>query len=553
LSFIDKNSKEKTPRFIAFVLALSILIAGIVFVFYVNNLTAVLDHDSISYSQCIEKNSWGEIYHAHHLLYNYFKWVVYDLLKTNGYEGRALIVNQTFNAFFGAVGVGILFFTIWYITGSLFLSFVSGIFMMISNGYWYCSTFGGVRVMGTAFLLFTFLLAIIFIYQKSLKHWQNILLVLGIAAANSIAVFCHQTNIMFAAVILVLMVFKKETFLKKTSYLLLYILFFLTIVIGLYWYVGWKVFYCTTWDRYLAWLAGYVNLGIWGEFTDQSLSLSKEGVRALYIGFVEGRVEFYGYKINNYEALNIFVNSIKVILLFFAVFSFLIFKKWKEILAAAAVWLLLYLPFFIWWEPGNLEFWLPLLPLSIILFSLPLGIIWNIAGNKIFKYILRSCLAVLSAAVVLVFANYNYYNLILPKTDPGKNFDKMAMEQLSAVREGPEDLVIIMGWDALRVNLNYYFSQDFISIYWLSTKYKTNSDGFYACISKRISDKIKEKHKVFLHKDVLRAKDFKDINAGYKALEKDSFISFFKDKFELTPVKEGKDNYFYEAKLKTAR
>lgn len=211
---------------------LAFIVSCLVFVFYTNHLTAVLDHDSISYSQAIEKNSWGDIYHAHHLLYGYFKWVVYDTLKSHGYEGRALLVNQTFNAFFGAFGVGVLFFAVWYISGSIFLAFLSALFMTSCNGYWYCSTFGGVRIMGTAFLLLTFLLA---------------------------AVFCHQTNIMLFAVVTCMMFFKKDSFLKKASYLYLYMFLLFAIVAGLYWYVGWKAILAAS----LVWLVLYVPFFIW--------------------------------------------------------------------------------------------------------------------------------------------------------------------------------------------------------------------------------------------------------------------------------------------------
>jgi hypothetical protein len=126
-------------------------------------------------------------------------------------------------------------------------------------------------------------------------------------------------------------------------------------------------------------------------------------------------------------------------------------------------------------EPGNQEFWLPLLPLSVVLFTLPLGIIWNITENKFAKYILRFSIGTLLTVVVLIFVNYN---LILPKTDPVKNPAKMAMEQLGTIVETPLDLVVIMGWDELRIDLNYYVSQDFISIYWLTSKHKYDSAGF---------------------------------------------------------------------------
>lgn len=68
-----------SAKIAAIVLAIAIFFSG--FVFFFNNLSANLDHDSIAYSLSIEKNVWSEIYHPHHLLYNYFKWVVYDELK----------------------------------------------------------------------------------------------------------------------------------------------------------------------------------------------------------------------------------------------------------------------------------------------------------------------------------------------------------------------------------------------------------------------------------------------------------------------------------------
>ena len=534
---------------LAFVLFLIITCGA--FAFYSTHLTAVLDHDSISYSLAIEKDSWTEIYHAHHLLYGYFKWVVWDVLKANGYEGRALPVNQIFNAFFGALGVGLIFLVVRYFSGSYFLGFLASVFLAFANGYWYCATFGGVRIMGTFFLLATFFAVSVFVYEKWLNFYQSVFLIIVIALLHSLAVFCHQTNLMFAAVVCTVMLFKKDTLLKKVSYFYIYLVLLLSIVAGLYWYIGWKVFYCTTWERYHTWLTAYTSYGLWGKFTDKSIPDALIGVRALFCGFIDGSIFVPGLGIRNNTALNTFINTSRILLLLFAGLSFWLFKKWKAVILGITVWILLYVPFFIWWEPANMEFWLPMLPVILILAALPLGLVWN--SYRPVRLAIRIATGLLLAYVVLVFAWYNYQNLILPKTNPENNGYISAMNNLAEVREGPEDLVVIMGWDALRINLNYYFSQDYISIYFLSTKYRKDPDGFYDYIYKRISDKIKQKHKVFIAKDVLWAKNFDDINSTYKSLEKDAFIKFFKEKYEQTPVKEGKNNYFYEAKIKTTR
>lgn len=549
---VKKEGLPNNRKFhLIFSVCLAIFIAAGAFIFYANNLVATLDHDSISYSLAIEKNSWTEIYHAHHLLYGYFKWVAWDILKSHGYEGRALLVNQIFNTFFGALGIGLIFLAVRYFSGSYFLGFLASVFLTFAHGYWYCSTFGGVRIMGTFFLLATFFAAAIFTREKRLKHYQNILLIVLIALLHSMAVFCHQTNIMFMAVVCTVMFFKKETLNKKILYFSVYLTLALLIVVGLYWYVGWQVFYCTTWERYHNWLTSYANYGLWGKFTEKSIPDSIMGVRALFCGIVDGSIKVPGLGIKNETAYYTFLNTSRVMLLLFAGLSFWLFKQWKAVIAGIGVWLLLYVPFFIWWEPGNMEFWLPMLPVFLILAALPLGFIWT--AFKPVKWVLRVVTGLLLIYVIFIYAWYNYTNLILPRSNPENSGYANAMNNLAQVREGPEDLVVIMGWDAMKININYYFNQDYISILVLASKYKSEPEKIYAVLKERIKKKSESGHKVLIHKDVIRARYFEEINSIYKTMDKNEFTKFFSDNVELTPLMKGNIFYYYDAKPKKNR
>ena len=149
--FFDQNNVRITSVFL-----LSIVVFLVVLNFNMSHLTNVFTYDCINYAKNIEKSNMMEIYSPHHLLYNYLKWEVYNILKSRGYEGRALLVSQAFNAVVGALAVAILFLTVYFIAKDIFAALISTVITTFSFGWWYCSVFGGVRTLGMVFLILLF-------------------------------------------------------------------------------------------------------------------------------------------------------------------------------------------------------------------------------------------------------------------------------------------------------------------------------------------------------------------------------------------------------------
>jgi len=534
---------------IVFIISFSILIFFFSFIFYVNHLTTRFEYDSIEYALQLEEGKLVDIFHPHHLLYNYFKWLIYNLLKNNGFIGRSLLVSQVFNAFFGALGISFLFLTVIFITKDFFVSLLSSIFLCFCYGYWYCSVFGGVRVMGVSFLILTFGLLVYSIFNEERSFLKNIFLFVLISIFHSLAIFSHQTNAMFIIVVITGLFFKRDTFFKKIIYLVLYSVVLFIIVAGLYCYIGITVYHLRSIDKFYLWLTSYTRVETWGKLTTESLPLTANGIKTVFIGSLYKNDVFFG-PIKNKDIVNIFIYSLWFIGIYFVLFSYKILKKYLVVVLMCLIWLLFYVLFFIWWEPGNFEFWISSLPPFIILISLSVSDLLNKWKFFYLKVIWKAIWGFIFSVLVFLFLCYNFFGSILPHCDVKKSRYFNIIDNLKHISKSKDDLIIVMGKDALDRNILYFAPRDYISIYKSFVMFKGDESATYNYIEAKVKDKIIKNKEVFIFKDVLKLKDFEIIKQRYPNLNESSLLDFIKDKFELTPLSDENGFWFYKVKLK---
>lgn len=537
LVFNTKNIKIIFITLIAFFIFIGILN------FNVTHLTTRFEFDSISYSMQLEKKNIRDIFHPHHLLYNYFKWLLFNLLKANGYNGGSLLVSQFFNSFMGALGITFLFLTIRYITKSIFPALVAGGVLSFSFGYWYCSTFGGVRVMGIAFLILLFFLLSYFVTSQEKDFKKNLCLIILISVVHSFVIFSHQIHTMFAVIVILSLFFKKDTLFNKFVYFAIYSLILIVIVGGIYYYIGTSIYHLKTSKGFYNWLISYTKVGMWGKLDSESVRLAKEGIERTFIGSLYKDNLFYG-TIKNKDIINVFYYSLYVTGIYALIFSFRLFKKYLPIIVMCIAWLVLYVPFFVWWEPVNFEFWTYPLPAFLILLSLPISDLWNTFQFLPLKIGWRIFTGLVFSILILIFFWYNFFGTILIYSNISKSRYYNIIDSIKTISKDKDDFLVILGKDALIPNINYYIPREFLSIYHRIRKYEGDESAAIKDIVTTINEKLNQKRKVFIHNEVFISKKSGEIEKIFLRVNLSNIIDAIKSNFKINPTLENDKNFF---------
>jgi hypothetical protein len=544
LLFNEKNIKVTA----VFLLGLCVFLC--VLLFNVNHLTTRLSIDCVNYAKSIENSRMDEVFHPHHLFYNYFKWLVFMELKEHGYEGRALLVSQIFNCTAGALGVALLFLAIVYVTRSVFTGLLASSVSTFSFGWWYCSVFGGVRVMGTTSLVLAFLLISYFVLSKEKDFKKNAAVLVLAALSHSMAVFSHQTHVLFIFAAVSGILFKKTTWRHRMLYAALYSAVLCFTVAFFYYYVGAFVYHFHNWEGFYAWLVSYTKLGLWGKWEPYSFKFGLNGIKRLFVGALFGGDKLL-LNIENRAVESILWYSVIALFVYGLFSARRIIRNNLPIAVMCLVWLATYTPFFMWWEPENVEFWVYPMPAVLILLSMPAADLmgrWKIKQVKAgWKILAGSAFVVLA----LVHAAYNYYGTISPWCDVSKSSSLNAVNNLKAINPGGEGLTVIVGVDALYQNIEYYHLGEYVSVYNAVQKNKGDQGAVQEFLKGRIDEKLARKKQVFAEKEVFSLNHAFFLKLLMPDFDREKFTQYLKDKYEIVPASsETGILYFYELKPK---
>jgi hypothetical protein len=304
---------------------------------YWTTRVAVHTYDAFTYIVDVESKSISGLYHPHHLLYGPAGRIAADVAGGLGYDGYVDQPIQLLNAAAGALGVVFLWRFAVTFSGHVWTTLGAAALMGVSFGYWVYAAEVEVYTLAAMFIaLALWLLALI---EKHYGRW--LIVALGLATAG--AVMFHQTNILFALPVIVYIGLER----RGLRDVLLYV-----VVVGL----GVGIPYgmvaiqsdLTTWDRFYDWASGYAQTGRWGG------NLTLESWPALRSGL--GDV--------------VSLDDRVALVFYLLIVAGGVLGAWKlrrtPWAVFALLWLALYGGFFWWWEPWNIEFWIVLLPLWVL-------------------------------------------------------------------------------------------------------------------------------------------------------------------------------------------
>jgi hypothetical protein len=478
------------------------------------------------------------------------KWLLFNVLRSNGYGGRAILISQIFNCIAGALGVSFMFLTVRYFTKNLFTAVIASSVLCFSYGFWYCSTFGGVRVMGISFLILLFFILFYFSLNEENKYYKNIIIIVLAGIVHCFVIFSHQTHAMFLPVVIAAIFLKKDKMINKLTYFLVYCLILTGVVAGLYYYIGVTVYHLKTKEGFYGWLTSLANAGVWGKLTSDSVSKAYSGFKVtLTGGLFAGKFPYAD--IRNIDIISILYYALCAACIY-GLSSFLrIAKKHYKVIIGCLLWLAIYIPFFIWWEPENFEFWIYPLPAFIILFSLPVSDLLNRWKKLPLKISWKIFWIIIIFVLTLMFICHNIFNIIVPHSDASKSIYQNMMKNINDNSNNSDDLVIITGTDALITHVKYFCPRDYLSAYEEIRDCKGDETLIKKDFVERINSKLNEKRKVLLQKDILSLGNIALLKKIFTKTNLQEIGDCFKENYILTPLKtDSKNLWFYEIERK---
>lgn len=309
------------------------LTAFVTCVVYAATLTQVHTFDALSYILDVSRKPWQQLFHPHHLAYGPFG-AIMSALVTGVDVATAL---QCANAVAGSLGSAVFCAIVYRRWQRIDIALLATGSLAFSYAYWYYAV--EVEVYTLATLCVMWILWLIMEPQPSRLRWQ-LSLALGMAGA----VLFHQTNALLALPLLVrawpaLRVPGNDrrgwVFAGAGAFL---------IVVSAY---AWVMVGVSGFDTYASahqWLFDYVDSGWWG---------GKATLWDLLTGLSDTIAAGWGGWIG--------------IALICLTASTVVYQRIRVQNVWLLVWFVTYAGFFGWWEPDNIEFWIGITPVVVLL------------------------------------------------------------------------------------------------------------------------------------------------------------------------------------------
>jgi hypothetical protein len=351
--------------------------------------------DSLQYASDVRDLGPLELIHApysaYHLVYGVLGWAAYRLSTAFGYGGGPLVPMQILNAILGAVGIAIL----WGFLRSLLRGWLPAVAgcgaLAFSYAYWWYSVEVEVYVLSTLFLIVTFWLTNVAVRTDSTKWF------VALGLANGCAVLAHDTNVLFAVVVLIaVMLSTPDAAFRERLWRFVAYGFSAAVVVVPAYAVAVVAGNFGSPGKVNDWLTGYagsdangrlemvmvprtgIGLGraiFGGHFAFAWAPLRNRAVSA--IGYKDLTDEIFLTKTFDTRMAVFLVAMTGIAFLYLLVLVGTILRNRSSIspdvrncLILACVWAAVYAVFVAWWEPLNVEFWIPVLTAIAIVFAL---------------------------------------------------------------------------------------------------------------------------------------------------------------------------------------
>jgi hypothetical protein len=336
----------------------------IIFAVYSATLSHNYSGDSLSYAKAVESGALEQWIKFSHLLIHPLGWIFYQLWRLFGWSGGAMLPLQILNALGGALCVGFVYAISHHFSNSSKVSTIVAFGFAFSGATWLLSTEAEFVTVPLAFKLFVLWLLLAAVPRRMQRPAYAVLLGMGIA----VAMLFYLNSAFLVPVVIVGLLLRKELpwRVRKRQVILVLIAVLLLMVVALS-LIG--TFLWREGDKPDLWLSiGGNEYGSWGWFDFAHGSYAFLRSIALYSNLgmndrtnvylaeatIAKRVLFYGYYLIILAAAG-----------FPLILAVTKYRQWwsaqKSRVGALTIWTVLYAAFAVYWVPGDLTFWLPVL------------------------------------------------------------------------------------------------------------------------------------------------------------------------------------------------
>jgi hypothetical protein len=209
------------------------------------------------------------------------------------------------------------------------------------------------------------------------------------------------------------------------------------------------------------------------------------------------------------------------------------------------LWLAAYVPFFCWWEPWNIEFWLTCLPPLFFLAAVCLDDLASLARAwrwaPVWKLSARGLAAFLAC---LIFLSNFSGKAAFDAQEENNRFHNMLASVEQVLR--PQDLIVVLGNNAVPMYFEYFQpGRRYLSIHNTLKRHREEPSLAFKEIENRLQVELKRR-RVYVLNEVMRKEsqeqDYLERNFDIEEGE----VARFASRFRIKPIKGNTGQvYFY--------
>ena len=563
---------------------------------YLSKIPLNYTYDGMVFAARVENvhvHFW-DLFHPHHLLYTFLGHLLFLWGKSHGATWDGLVTLQFMDLAIGICGVGIAFHLLVRETNNRPVAALTALGLAFSYSYWYFSTSPGVRIFAAVTPLFAWY---VLTYLKDFKPWFGLL----VGSAHALAVLGHQTNLyLLPAFLGGIWCLGEKSVWDRLKASLYYSLALAAEVLAVYGFVGKYACSRTTYSKWVTWILSYSHIPGWprGNFGPSGIAMAKYGTSQAFmmtavpakaicrnlpdtlLQALSGPVTPTGgtdtpMLVTFQDAQFFFQWGLFILLGFLLARPDIFFKRHRQALWVALFWLLPFVPFFIWWDPDNIEFWVTTTPPCWILMGVVVAELSNRWENPILNFTTRGAVTLVWALLIGFLFLYNFNGLLKPRP-LASTYDRRPLMSALDWKVRTDDLLVLDGINTIPMYLDRFQKREYLGLYPFFRRYqimekkekeleaKNNhkSASTSEATPAPTPDPWKDLQGVFVHKWTHHRKvwvmtEAADENDAWKMkLEKmlnmpQGQISGFFHQYSLNPVAYKGKVYFYEMTLPT--
>jgi hypothetical protein len=434
---------------------------------YLSNLPVNYTYDGMVFASYVEQDHlplW-HYFHPHHLLYTFLGRLFFLWGRANGATWDGLVTLQFFDVMTGTLGALIAFHLLVRETNDRLISFLSAAGLAFSFSYWYFSTSPGVRIFATVTPLLAWY---VLTYQKKMPPAFSWLL----GFAHALSVLGHQTNLLLVPAFLGgIWCLKEKNPWQRLRASFYYLAALILGVFSVYGFVGRFICYRKSYESWVWWFFSYFHVQKWGGHLEPTGF--DRGKFAMVQAFLANNIPLktmtdpftFGTAKSIFQYALLFLLAILVLRLG------AYWNKHRQVLCVCLLWLLAFVPFFIWWEPWNIEFWVS----STVPCWIMMGVVASDLSRRWLNPVLhlanRGLVTGLWAGLVVLLFFYNFHGTIA-KAAVNSYGHKALLGALDwKVRK--DDLLVLVGINTIPFYIDRYQKRQYLSLHAFLKKYKT--------------------------------------------------------------------------------